>query len=466
MVILAGSRYSDYVVLFSLAVAVLLLKYPILSLPYYWDEFHLIEGSLWMIENHLSFNLPDYLDFGHPPLLYELFAISYAVLGESLLLSRLLILVFSLLGLYYTYLLGSYVSDRVVGFLAAILLFFSPMYYSVSGEALFDIPLTALSVMVLYYGIRQRPIPYLLTAFSAVLIKEAGILPVLAVLSYVISTGISEASRIKKFLPLYSLPAFIWVAWLLHHQLIAGWIMKPSQVGFLPLSSAYSQFLLISGHFFLSDFRFILTFAIILILVLRRGEFRHFRYVPLLIMVLSTVFGFSLIRGFLIRYVLIAYPSYFLLGVLSLKSLLRRPEFYISFVFLLVLLSIGNWTGDRTDSCGCVLESNMEYADAVRTNLYAIKYLSKNYPNATVLSSWPLDHALMLPSVHYIEQPLTIAGDACVNGDLTNANIFVYSSQSACHGNLMKILTESAGNLTLIKGFEINNKITEIYLIN
>ncbi|MFC1632479.1 hypothetical protein ACFL2I_08000, partial [Candidatus Omnitrophota bacterium] len=109
-----------------LLIIVVLFKLPIINMPYHWDALGgSIPGALWIYQHRFVPALGT-LDFGHPQLFHEILAIIWSIFGYSIWLTHLVVIIFSFLGVYFTYRLGTDLKDRRTGIIAALLLFFSP----------------------------------------------------------------------------------------------------------------------------------------------------------------------------------------------------------------------------------------------------------------------------------------------------------------------------------------------------
>ena len=112
----------DHKIILLLFLMVILLKIPILNTPYYFDDIHEHNLAVWISE-HNFFPFPPLSDilyyYGHPPLFYEVLAIFYSIFGTAFWVSHISVILFSFLGVTFTYLLGSYLCNRKVGLIAA-----------------------------------------------------------------------------------------------------------------------------------------------------------------------------------------------------------------------------------------------------------------------------------------------------------------------------------------------------------
>ena len=94
----------DFFLTIFFLVILFILKAPCFNLPFWWDEGGHLDGAVKIIEN----NFNPFIEWWsyHPPLVYELVAFTYQLIGKWSIAARLIILFFSFLTLVFTYLLG------------------------------------------------------------------------------------------------------------------------------------------------------------------------------------------------------------------------------------------------------------------------------------------------------------------------------------------------------------------------
>lgn len=250
----------------------LILKLPILGMPYFWDGIVWIQSAEWISNNNLNPILPmseaqGGLDTGHPPLVLMSLAIAFSLLGHSLIIAHLVMIVFAFLTLYFTYLLGTSLYNKKTGFIAVALLLVSPLFFAQIGIINLDLPLAAFTMMTLYFALRNKFVAYLISGSLLVLSKEPGILSILAILCYIFIKNYKKPKKelFKKCL-LYSLPLFALLSWLYFHyiqqqaEVISGipkfW--KPITL------IIFFRFFNRLKFFFLDNFHWILTFMILI----------------------------------------------------------------------------------------------------------------------------------------------------------------------------------------------------------
>lgn len=157
----------------------LLVRAGPLSLPYFWDEADVyVPGSIWVAEHGLNVTpgvFPDDYSRGHPPLLYFIAGVAFALFGSTPAVGHLVVLPFTVLALAGTYLLGAAAFGRRVGVAAALLLGSTPLFLSIGAMLLPEPPLVALTVLALLMFVRGRLLACALFGSAAVLLKETGI---------------------------------------------------------------------------------------------------------------------------------------------------------------------------------------------------------------------------------------------------------------------------------------------------
>ena len=151
----------------------------------------------------------------------------------------------------------------------------------------------------------------------------------------------------------------------------------------------------------------------------------------------------------------------------------------LMFIIILVTQFFG-----VSNKVGFTLENNLEYQDFIKVRQLGASYLETNYPNATILTTFPLSLDLSHSYGKYVGRELNIVTidhyGGLVNKNYTQflhpetipkkqinqskIDIYYHSPQEFPTKEVYDIKDKL--NLTLIKRFEINNKSTEIYLVN
>lgn len=441
----------------------LILKIPTLNVPYFWDETTSIRQCLSVANKNL-YPIPDY-DVGHPPLFYFIGGLMYKLFGESPVVSRLIILFFSILGIYFTYLIGKELYDEKVGLLAAALLMFSPLYFAQSGIFVTDTPLTALILSTVYFVIKNDEKKYIISSSLMVLMKEPGILAVFAILIYMIANNYKRKKVLFKKVFIYSIPLLVFLIWTIYHWSQAGWIIyKPENYNLYRIQEGADIKLLlldlakISNFIFMLQYRFIISLIITILIIYSYGKIRKtFKKEVLLLflLILFYVVAFSLAYS-IARYFLPVLPFFFIIGSKAIVEIIPK-KVIIPIILLIIILFITDWFGTRDVYAGQILESNLEYLDVIKSNEMAIDYLVKNYPDSIIFAGL---------QISYDKVPLKIISfDAYKfeNASIDDVNIVLFPHQSSSYPLFSQTISKM--NLSLLKKFEVNGKITEIFKV-
>jgi 4-amino-4-deoxy-L-arabinose transferase-like glycosyltransferase len=396
-------KWSDAAFPAFLLVLIIFAKLPTANFDYYWDEMVFASQAKFLAVHGFLQAIP----YGvmHPPLFLWIMAAAYSVFGESPFLSHAIIAVFSFIGAYFTYLLGNHLFGKRVGIAASLLLIFSPMYFAISGQALFDVPLTATTMATLYFGIRKKLLPFLLAGTALVLTKEPGFLAVLAITFFYV------ARREKPRVIVISLvPVMVFALWFVY-AVAAGYLHQG--VSFSSITLVASKALSNLYQVLIWNYNWALTVPVILALATRKVHADDLRgAAPLLLVGLLYLALFTIGPvPVLPRYLLPVMPVFFILAALCLDRTTRRPWFIIAIV-LILFVSAYRWNDglkgaiqDPVFSSGLLGvrltsvengELSLDYADAVDVETQATRYIFDNRPGSTVAAAWPLAHNMTL----------------------------------------------------------------------
>jgi len=238
-------------------------------------------------------------------------------------------------------------------------------------------------------------------------------------------------------------------------------------------------------NYFLILKKFSVLFSFLfLVFLLSINKFVDFwnnkRFYPLYSVLIFAFLFYTLFIPFAPRYALPIYPIIFIIFSIALIKIFKKYSYFIFIIIL--LLFITQWFGDR-DTVGFTLESNMEYADAIKTHKEAASYIENNFPNSVIIASYPQSLELQFPYLGYVSKPLNVISIPPWSGlvsknftlyfnpekyerniNLNTLDIIYYSDQEFETRYSQEIY--SILNKNLIKNFELNGKIVKIYKIN
>lgn len=448
----------DAGVFLGLFVLLLAVKFATLSLPYHWDEaVAYVRPALALLDGGLAHSLagfrPGVEFFGHPPFLYMTLALTMHLFGASLVVAHAYVLAWSLLTLFYTYLLGKHLVSREMGFHAALLLLAMPLFFAQAGMVLGDVPLVALGLMTLYYALRRQHVLAVVIACLAVLTKETAVAFPIALVVYFLC---QPASRRVAFA--YLIPVVLLGGFFLWQRVATGqWIANPYFTSH-PHGADSLASILYQGQWTLkwtlvSQYRVLLTFIVILALLREprrflRREFALFALVASLFLV--AFFAIFFMR----RYVLAVLPLLALVGAFALPSLVpsRIGRWFV--VLLVAFVFTFEMHPDETGYRS--LDYDMQYTDMIRIHHDACDYIQRHHPDARIAASVPMTFYLTEPRLGYVSTPLTL-GDPAGDWDL-----LVYADNPDLYGPAFRCeINEPA--VTLDRIFAYNGKQLSLY---
>ena len=200
---------------FLFLVSVVLLHYPLLRLPYYWDE--------------AGYYIPAALDFfrsgqlvprstlptGHTPLVSIYLALAWRLFGFSPLVTRAAMMVVASCTLVGVYALGRRLANQEAGCWGALLLALSPLFFAQSTLAHLDLAAGLFTLLALLALLGGHPWRVALASTCAVLSKETAVvmLPVVWIFSWwehrKASGSLARAWWVAYLAPLVALVAWV-----------------------------------------------------------------------------------------------------------------------------------------------------------------------------------------------------------------------------------------------------------------
>ncbi len=458
---------SEYniAIFFLLLAVVLMSKFGTLNTPYYWDEMGWVRAAHWLSQVNLLSSIPGFHPpatfWGHPPALHLSLASLYKLFGESIWLSHLLILCFSFLGVYFTYLLGTFLYGRKVGIFSALFLFFSAIYFAQSGMFLGDIPVTALGVMSIYFALRKKYIPYLLCAVYMIMIKETAIAIVFSLLIYLYLTERHKSKYIFEKILKYSVPLVVIVAFVILQKITTGkfcciYPFKFELFEIQPRLVIHQSFL-ISKWLFLYQFRYIFTFLIILNFIINKASRSQKELLLFLPIFIFSGYSFSFLY-FLPRYLLPVLPYFYLIGAWSLIELIKSKRLQTAMGMIITAVLIYSLSSTVLHGN---YEWNMKYLEVVKMHKIMCQYIEEKFPNARVLTTFPHTEQLRRPYLGYVKKPLKVIHlkEGKFFGDF---DLILYSVPSGDNRDMLRYYA-LRNNLYLIKRLEKGKIISELY---
>lgn len=431
-----GSRLC--VLLFFLIV-VFISKYPTLDSPFFMDaKFWNMPMAFWIAQHgfypipgkglprELNIDHPhhpwmdkDLADPGHPPLNYELLAVIYAIFGCMHRVFHGAFLFLGVLTLFFTYLLGKKMLDSNTGLFAALMLFFSPLFFAQIPQLNDDVPAMLFSVTTAYAYITGSLCGYLVAGTCLTLSKESGLIVILVIL---IHAAMKEGGwrmliqrRVRKLvlerkLYLYVIPLIIFLGWMIWHFCEKGWALYTKRAYTEGLYEYLHELKRVAQFVFLSQGRFLLLPGFIYLLAAGRSRLSAIqRQATLLLAVLVlafTAFFASFDVFWHMRYYLVIFPFFYIIGALSIRLLLKKWALAAISVLAICVIFSSYWhlNPDPPE----MQEASMYYFDVLRVKKAVADYLQEHFPKRRVWVEEYYYADLAYPYVGYVKKSLDV----------------------------------------------------------
>jgi 4-amino-4-deoxy-L-arabinose transferase-like glycosyltransferase len=415
-------------------VALLALHYPLLRLPYFWDEGgYYIPAALDFYNSGRLIPIST-LPTGHPPLVTVYLALVWHLFGFSPLLTRLAMTLVAAANVTALYVLGRRVASREVAAWSALLLALSPLFFAQSSLAHLDLAAGLFTTLAAFFLLQERLWMFALTASLAVLSKEtaAVLLPVAWVFAwYRVRARRATPLLPKRCLPL-AVPLLPLLAWAFYYHHATGFwtgnaeylqynlysTLNPFRAFYTMLRRLYE--LLIGG------FNWLLVLGAGLGIWWRarttaktpaqpteppRG-LTHELYLLAAGLCVVYVLMLSVVGGAVLpRYLLPVFPLFYLVAVLFVSEL---PGGIARAVCAAVAVCFV-WAWFINPPCPFPFEDNLSYRDFVLLHQQAAQFLEGRrnlQPPGTraprVLTAWPASDELSHPYLGYVQEPLRV----------------------------------------------------------
>lgn len=400
------------------AYLIFILKSPTLNVPFHLDEISFYGGVRLILNNNFNPFVEGWWGY-HPPLIYELAAVSEYWWGFSRISLRFLILIFSYLSLWFTYLLGRKLYDKEVGFFSSLLLFTCPLFFAQSGLFHLSIPLTALSVMSLYFYFQDKKISYLIAGSLLVLTKETGIFVIAGIAIYELIKRARENKAlltIKKFIFL-TFPLIPFMVWLGLNRYYLGWFFWPYYKEFFffsktqpwPTGSIWERASIAFNYHYWWIITTVLFLSALLSLINPRLKKKFFNQRFLFLLLLPpVVFIFFSLALFLPRYMLFVYPLWLIAFVFSIKQMIRKKVIYYFVFSLIAILFITCWFNYPRRRVVWGGEMNLAYLDVIKAHQDVADFLQEEYPDSRILTTDLMAAKFTRPIYGYVSRELDV----------------------------------------------------------
>ncbi len=413
-------KAEPWVVALAAFVLLALLVAP-LATPYWWDAGAVYApGAKWLLEHGFDARpgvFPDDLSRGHTPLYYLILAVAYRVGGAGPVAGHALTFAFAWLAVVTTYALGRELHGRAAGALAAGLLLVSPLFLTMSSEALPEVPLTALTAATFYAFARGKLGACAVVGTLVVLVKETGLACPVAIAAVMAIEAVRSGSlraEVRR-IALVLVPAAVLVGFFLYQKAATGWFVTPYHLGLFNEEHALgAQALRVARSIWVDDGRIVAVTAALILVALRGraglGSWDR-RAQVLLAFGIHAAFNVAFFTKsfYLERYTLPVHvgTAVALAGVLAAAGPLRARAPALAAAALTAAIALSRRDAGEDMVSG---ETSFRYLHAVRAYGALYRRLEAEGGAPVVLTEWPVTDALREPFLGWVSRPVRCIG--------------------------------------------------------
>ena len=466
-------KYYSQVILLLVIIALVIIKFPHLSLPYYGDEGFAFGPAVHLMYKTGPSLLPSGLDpeysYGHPLLFHFLVSLWMKIFGPTIFVTKSFALLISILLLISLYLVGKTFFNAETGLIAAILMYLQPVFLAQSSFVLLEIFLSLLALWTIWAFFKKRFIWYAIFGSMLVMTKESGLFLIFALCIWQLVDIFIEKTESysgRKLLYQYLIiliPAFVFGGFLIIQKMTYGWFFFPLRMKETQLSPDVINYNLgiIRRIIFNLDGRIwllvVLLISTIAYFFISKAKFSLLQWkIIWFIIIFIGIFWFASAFNFISnRYFLVIIATLVLVvGAVLVQAFEAKKSLLYPVVLLLIFSqAIFAFHHDRNG------DDSLGFEDPIIVQRDAIRFMENmNAYNTHILTHFLINFNMHFPVVGYL------SGDKAFNNTTGQFSEFVELAVIS-NVELSPELDSLRLNpqLELLKRFERGNAWTEIY---
>jgi 4-amino-4-deoxy-L-arabinose transferase-like glycosyltransferase len=394
--------------------------WPLLHLPYYWDE-----AGYYIPAAYDFFRTGTVIPFStltnaHPPLLSVYLAATWKIFGFRPFVSRAAMCLAAALSLTAVYrLVLDQLHSRAAACATVLLVACYPVWFTQSSLAQADTLAAAGTLWASVFALRRpsAPVKAAVCFTLAALTKEIAIVTPLALAGWeafvLLRARSAQGSQWSRAAWLCT-PALPLAAWFGYHRWRTGFIFGNPQYlrynagttlepGRVAMALA-QRTLHLTAHLNLFVPVMIALGSLLLPRLADRPRLERGVLMRLWVLLVANGVAFSLLGGALLtRYLLPMYPLVLLLTVAAVSARFRYWAWFpalgaAAFVPALVL----------PPPYRIAPEDTLAFRNAIELEQGAVNYVQQHYPDSTVLTAWPVSDGLRKPELGYVTRPMAV----------------------------------------------------------
>ncbi len=399
----AANLRASIVFFVLIAIATVAIHYPLLRMPFYWDELgQFVPAALDIFERGAWVPVTTLPNI-HPPGLMALLAGVWKVFRYSIAATRFTMLLLAAAGVFLAFQLTLRLAGGVPGlpgFTTVLLLFTSPLFYTQAMMAQLDMPAMVLTLVAILLFLEERVLLSVAACVALVWVKETGaVLP--AIMGVFLWREGRRPEAVLFALPLLSLAPWLWLLWKSTGSMFGNrefaeynvlYPLHPARLT-LGLLRRFWELCLNHGYF---------LGAIPLAILWRRNAMfarREWRF--LLWFGGAHVLAVTLAGGAVLERYLLPVLPLLIAGFAVAWSLLGGRKAIVLPVATATLSALGFFLPPVLPQPE---ENDLQMTRAVKLYQVAADWLEWRHPEATVATGWPLSDALQRPGLGYVDK--------------------------------------------------------------
>jgi 4-amino-4-deoxy-L-arabinose transferase-like glycosyltransferase len=393
--------------LLAIAIAFLALfssHYPLLGLPFYWDEIGQFVPAALDIYHRLAWVPYTTVPNVHPPGVMAYLALVWSLFGYSIWNTRVALLAIAACGLVLEWKLARILTGRRgPALLATMLLFCCPLFFSQSEMAQLDMPAMVLTAASLVLFFEERMRLCALACCAAVMTKETALLAP-ALFGFVLLRRKRTRDALFFLLPL--LPLLAWL--MLLRQSTGHWFGSPAFAAYnlsYPLHPVRLALALLRRAYYLlaGSGHIIGTLAVLYWWKKTKPVDPRWSVAVAFVglhAVLVSVLGGAVLERYLLPALPILYAAF--AGALWTLTPRLRTTAALALIFCLLLACVFN------PPYPFPFENNLAWTTFVTLQKQAAEYSEAVLAKSTVATSFPMTDALRRPEMGYVSAPMHV----------------------------------------------------------
>ena len=412
--------------LFFAAVAISHLT--LLRLPYFWDE-----GGYYIpaaLDFYHTGQLVPHFTNAHPPLPNILIGMLWHLVGVHILATRLLVCGFAAAGLLAIFRLAQRLLDPTAAVTVTVLTAVYPIWFAQSTLAHADIFAAAFTLWAFALYLPSEGVPTqgrrlaVAALFAlAALSKETSILQPAALAALELSLLIRDRSNTALcrqhvgWIAALAFPLLPLIAWFGYHHHVTGFTFgNPEYLRYNATANFTAAHILQALRyrflhlFWQRNIWMPILFAIACLFLPRRAQhgnsaqhvLMHGTLRTIAVLVAANWFAFSILGGALLtRYLLPIYPLILIVCVDQWRIHTRRWMVFAAVTAAAFISAL--WLNPPTSFAP---EDNLTYRNMIVVDQEAIDFVAEHYPDATILTAWPVAADVFRPELGYVKEPM------------------------------------------------------------